>query len=870
VATSTREGDDQSDDEMYNGTEGSSRGGGDDNNDIRRLGASASSSGGAHRLSSLVATSMSGADTSATTAISLSLAAMQRRDHQVDGCYDVDEDNYFAGGGGGDRTGRAGLPARAMGATLKRLSLADQYQIPQHLIDTLFVDVHNSNDRDKATKKEKEGMGQHQKQEGHERNIAGPLLSPSKAADPATIPATSATATSPRLLLRRGQHVASLSSVNIVSSGEYDGDDDSDAILRSRRSSQEEDDDNNGEGDASTLPSAEADLNHHDDAYYYDPNHDPQQYVDDAPWDRPRHVVVGRFASETGWSQRQEDPVLSGNRNNGAVAAILQSISDELHHVDQIVSTSGGGDDDDDDDDDDAYFPDQSLSTATNLAQQLEGESKSGIVVASATTIPPSDTMQAVVVSHSTSTTTHTATNASSSYRYLPHSDTNQAVTSATSRGAAVSSSTSSSGRAILPSETMRAVVNGRPVPAADRPVPAAAADGLLFPPNLTLTLSVPSPSARSTPSAWNSRGSGMLSPPSSDVKLVVSPGRIPAYPIDLSEAPSPPQGTDQLLHERHSFSFPEERIRALYNEESETGMAGAFGGGEHYPAASTWQHRRTMSSSPTARLGRSVPPYARGGEKGRSEDRDVIERARIAIASSVSATSRASDDAAGRRGVSYNRMPPQPPMHDHFAAQGTRHVVAGTASSTGPSRRPPPPALSVSSRASGVTNSSVEPDSDAAVVVALLPPQQFQHQQHCGESYPRFEEPRTRSSHSDVEATTPRTKPGGAARRRDGAAPAPPGVQHSSSKLLSSPVPNPPSREDDDYDTWLDSALATQTFDEPNGGDGDGAERNVGSGAKSAHDPRKHSLLEDDDDDFDNDDDDSEPLRDWLDSVLP
>jgi hypothetical protein len=322
----------------------------------------------------------------------------------------------------------------------------------------------------------------------------------------------------------------------------------------------------------------------------------------------------------------------------------------------------------------------------------------------------------------------------------------------------------------------------------------------------------------------------------------VVSPGRIPAYPIDLSDAPSPPQERDLRIHERHSFSVPEDRIRALYNES------------DAHPA-STWQHRRTMSSSPTARLGRSVSPYARGRGEVRSGDRDVIERARIAIAASVSATSKASrrgdanDDVVGRR-LPQHPMPPQQPSHETFVVQGMRNVMDG------PSRRPPVPSVSVSSRASGVTSSSVEPDSDAAVVV--LP-----HAQQLRESYGRFEDAGMTPSASEVgAASTPRTKPG--------AAPRDVGSRDHSTQFVSSPLANPSSREDEYYDTWLDSALATQTFDEPRA-EGD-ADVDVGGGAGSSDDPRTRSLFKDDgnDDDDDDDDDDTEPLRDWLDSVLP
>jgi hypothetical protein len=263
------------------------------------------------------------------------------------------------------------------------------------------------------------------------------------------------------------------------------------------------------------------------------------------------------------------------------------------------------------------------------------------------------------------------------------------------------------------------------------------------------------------------------------------------------------------------------------------------------------------------------VSPYARRGGEGRSGDRDVIERARIAIAASVSATSKASHraDGASTDGVVGLRLPqhrmpplPSPPQpRENFVVHGMRHVVAGTAAAAASSRRPP---ASMSSRASGVTNSSVEPDSDAAVVGSVVP----EHHQHTRDSYEGFENADRQLSFpsEDEAATTPRTRPAGNA-PGPGAAPESFGA---SSKFLSSPLPNPSSREDEDYDTWLDSALATQTFDEPNRGEGgERAERNVGRGPKSAHDPRKHSLLLDDDDD---DDDDSEPLRDWLDSVLP
>jgi hypothetical protein len=266
------------------------------------------------------------------------------------------------------------------------------------------------------------------------------------------------------------------------------------------------------------------------------------------------------------------------------------------------------------------------------------------------------------------------------------------------------------------------------------------------------------------------------------------------------------------------------------------------------------------------------VSPYARRRGEGRSGDRDVIERARIAIAASVSATSKAShraevantDDVVDLR-LPQHRMPPLPPPsqpRENFVVHGMRHVVAGTAAAAaaGSSRRPP---ASVSSRTSGVTNSSVEPDSDAAVVGSVLP----ELHQHNRENYGGFENAdRPLLSPSDVDVTTPRTRP---VRNHSRPGVAPDSFGAPTPKFLSSPLPNPPSREDEDYDTWLDSALATQTFDDPTGGEGDGAERNVGTGAKSAHDPRKHSLLKDDDDD-DDDDDDSEPLRDWLDSVLP
>jgi hypothetical protein len=818
----------------------------------RELGAASSS--GLVR-SSFVTTSASAAETaSVTTAMSLSLAALQgdppggTRESNIE---DDNDDDCFRGplgGGGGTTTTTtrpailpSSLPIRAMSAALKRLSLAEQFQIPQHLIDALYGD----GDKDKAIK-------QRHKEQRHpltppsnaEREGTGP--SPDKA-DPAARAADAAAAfaagRAPRIQLRRSQ-LACVPSVRLVSSGEYDGDGDddddgdSDAILRSRRSSQEDE-------DGSTLPSTTAADPNNSNANAADYSHHHHSGSDDSarqqhpsPWNGTGNVVEGRLAA----SQR---PSNGARTDSDAVAAIIQSISDELHHVDQIVSTSGGDDDDDGNRD---IFPDESLSPTMSLF--LGGESSSGI--AASATIPPSDTMQAVVVSRSTSTTT--TTHASSSYRYLPKSGTNQAVTSdpsATTTAAAArdATSSSSSGYGIRQSDTMHAVVNGRPVTAAP-----AAGDGL-FPPNLMLSLTVPSPSARSAASARNRNSVGLIPPPaasnrtkspppaSPDRTLVVSPGRIPAYPIDLSDAPSPPQERDLRIHERHSFSVPEDRIRALYDES------------DAHPA-STWQHRRTMSSSPTARLGRSVSPYARGRGETKAGDRDVIERARIAIAASVSATSKASrrddanDDVVGRR-LPQHPTPPQPPSHhETFVVQGMRNIMDG------PPRRPPVPAVSVSSRASGVTNSSVEPDSDAAVVV--LP-----HAQHHRESCGRFEDAGMTPSASDLEAAaTPRTKPG--------AAPRDVGSRDRSTQFVSTSfVANPSSREDEDYDTWLDSALATQTFDEPRAeDDGDG---DVGGGTGSSDDPRTRSLFKDDgNDDDDDDDDDTEPLRDWLDSVLP
>jgi hypothetical protein len=372
-------------DGAYNDTDGPSLDG-----HRRLLAAAASSSSALRQQSSFVTAPASGAETAtgtaatattATTAVSLSMAAVRGGGGGNDNHHENengDEYGYydFSGGplGGDIRTTTRGpmipstsLPIRAMGATLKRLSLAEQFRIPQHLIDTLlFLD---GDDANKASKTKEQLQ---QQEQGQQRNTVDPKHA-----------AAAAAATAPRQpLLRRGQ-LASVASVNLVSSGEYDGDgddddDDSDAILRSRRSSQEDQDgDGTAAGDASTLPSTVAEPNHSDDAYYR-ARRDQHRHNNDtsprerqppprAPWDpQPVHVVEGRFAAESGLrSPRQHRPSIDAcyPGGNGAVAAIIQSISDELHHVDQIVSTSGG------DEDDDAFFPEESLSPTMNMAQ---------------------------------------------------------------------------------------------------------------------------------------------------------------------------------------------------------------------------------------------------------------------------------------------------------------------------------------------------------------------------------------------------------------------------------------------------------------------------------------------------------------------
>jgi hypothetical protein len=772
----------------------------------------------------------------------------------------------------------------ALNSALKSLDLHDLFRIPQHLVtDTMYIlEVNNQ-----SKKKQKEDAEEQQLKEEIGRS---PIVLSS-----VPVPAAQMTA----LTSRRIRRIASLSSgggttANDVASAEYDGDDDyydSDAILRSRRSSSRDD----GE-ETSTLPSVGHHQNHQNQNHQLSPqnptlfmNHlavSPHEGGDGSSpplvvvqgrheignehpsWRRDTENVVVEGMVDARYSQSSPPPARQPQQGSGgdAVAAIIQSISEELYQVNRVVSGEEGGSAYYSNDCGSGCYVDATSSSLLAVAPIVPTDTMQAVVSGSTRTsssafhhrhlvthsdsaqaiapsiamIMPSDTVQAVV-SNSTRTS-------SSLHRSLPHSDTAQAV-------ADNSTLASSFGGAIRPSDTMQAVVNGVPVASTDRTAP----NDLLFPPNLTLSMMIPSsPSARvkqplskdpfvSSASRSNSYpySPSLASLKQPSIELELSPGHLAAYPIDLSAAPSPPPESHRHHQHRHSFSVPEDRIRALYDDSRSPAVdAGTDEGGS---VAYGGAGRPTPSSPSRSWVSASSSPYA-PPRRGSEEASDALERARngvqpsLGVAPALSAALSPTSNSSSHRG---NKQ-------DVVLVQGMQQLTAS---------QPPPRGARSSGKSSkhSRASSSTEPDSDAAVVhsdkasagrpPADSPPLDARYRlpHHPPHPVKTLGTDQALSVSDAAPLITPKTE------NKTKKKTPPPGVAVGRSLADTDGDDDEP----EDYDTWLDSALATRTFDR----DMNDTDENDEDGGEGEEGVEVEAIAIDKS---------AQSLNDWLDSVIP
>jgi hypothetical protein len=532
----------------------------------------------------------------------------------------------------------------------------------------------------------------------------------------------------------------------------------------------------------------------------------------------------------------------SGAGTSDAVAAIIHSISDELYQVDRIVSSGGedrgGG----------YYSTDGGADTdaaSSLLAVAPVAPTDTMQAVASGSTRAGSSLYRSQLLPSDTALAVAESATLASSYggggATRPSFDSMRAVVhpaSSADRTAHGGSGGGAGAAAIRRSDTMQAVVDGVPVAMADRTAP-----GDLFPPVLALPVTVPSPGsgARARPRSYDPRAapsaprSGSYrrsaSPVSSNqpsVELDLSPGHVAVYPIDLSEAPSPPHESSKQHQPRHSFSVPEDRIRALYEDPPPPDIVSDEGG-----AAAAYRSGRPSPSPPSRSRGSASPPHPR--RRG-IDAADALERARNIIQPSpeavpaLSAALTPTSHGSGRGnepGVLLVQGMQQ------LASRQERRRQAQGGGARGDSRA-----------------SSTEPDSDAAVVHSrqtsfagapsadsrpLGGPQRPPHPPHPVKPVGTHQGLGAGDAAPPITPKTENKKP-----------PPQPG------KTVGRSLADTDEDEPEDYDSWLDSALATQTFDREteNADDTEGEEGVEVEAIRITKSPQS--------------------LNDWLDSVIP
>lgn len=663
------------------------------------------------------------------------------------------------------------LRLSALNATLKRLSLQERFRIPQHLIDTLYADRIPT-------------------------EVTQPVTADTAAAL-TTTPNELAAPPRPRLYNRalHPSRLASMSSGGTTTA--YDGDDDSDAILRSRRSS----DDNDG---GSTLPSmggttASTRVGDGGKATATPPtttrdaseavmvsahNHlpattDPNQRV----------LTVGSPRKPPNSPARTGTTVLTQSpQSSDAVAAIIQSISEEL------------------------YLEDPSSNTGS-----LVGYGGSSSAVMSRGTIRPSDTMKAVVG------TSASLTSSNPQSTLLP-TDTMQAV-----MGSSSSLAYSGMGGAVIrPSDTMQAVVGGTPSASTGRTSRAPPPPKVIPSPTAHVNTHTSGPSPLHLARSSNPSLPRYMSPTASSaggqpIKLHVSPGRIPSYPIDLSDVDESVVASTTVASSHaplHSFSLPEDRRKAIYVE--------AYGKQMRHQPSPTKAFPHT---SPIP-VGRRTNPTTPVVQSSGTSSIDVVKQARRVERSGsgrvlyVDVTE--NDDAAAAAGASITASSLEP---DSDAAvmelQSTTWIASSRTGGGGgggePSHRslqlssaPPTPqqqrklalqGMSVSgSSVWGGTYDRTAVTSLSSTAAASTTPVVGTTKSASAKHWPR---------ENNGRAANP--SPGGVTDHHT--APTPKASSSRPAPQIFFPTDNNKGAEEG-FDEWLDSALATKTFDKTTSSD--------------------------------------------------